>query len=40
MGTWEIVHQEAHHVNSLKNIDPGKSRATKAKSQEYSTKTI
>lgn len=39
MGTLEIVHQEVHHVNNLKNIDLGK-RATKAKSQEYSTKTI
>lgn len=40
MATLEMEHQELHHLNSLKNIDPGKNRSTKEKSQGYSAETI
>lgn len=40
MAILEIEHQEVHHLNSLKNIDPGNSRDTKEKSQGYSVETV
>lgn len=31
---------KVHHLDSLKNMDPGKSRDTKKKSQGYSAETV